>query len=231
MMNVATAAAEFAACYATKPPNMIMCVMAAAALAQAGQTSGGQGSANNVAAATEANNTGGTTAAPVPGAGFGAGGGGGFVSPEAQAIADGLKNMGVVMSPDGSSVSLPDGRNVSTADIGAGKVPGVEMNDQAKEQIAKIESDVRKNSNSAHVVAIGLDGGGGGGGAGSSETAGKGFNMAAYLKSLNKRDPASVNGLSKKLGEDNIGIKSDNIFEMVSRQYKRKQSQSAFLTN
>ena len=52
-----------------------------------------------------------------------------------------------------------------------------------------------------------------------------------YLKDLlgKKNGPASVVGLSQQYGQDKIGVKTNNIFEMVSRRYKAQRRENHFL--
>lgn len=244
IMNAATAAALIAAAQAAPPPaRPPLYIMAAATVAQGLLMGGGKNNANGIANVTDGGFSGGGFDPFLPGSGtdpttstssgFDAGASGAY-----SALTDlqgQLAEAGFTMSPDGSSMTLPDGRTVSTAALASGGVPGYEIPDSARDQAAKIAEDAAAKAASGNkVVAVGLqDGGGGGGGqplaAVDDGSGGSRFDMSKYLKSLNNRDPSSVNGLSKRLGDDNIGIKSDNIFEMVSRQYKRKQSQSAFI--
>lgn len=228
--NVAASAAFFSMC---NPTNVMACVMGAVEAAQALMMGKGGSNAAGVAASVQATTSKGyvpSPGTPPPGDGFDSGSpGAGFA--EAQALDQKFKDAGYVVSPDGSSMSLPDGRTVSTSALAGGKVPGYEMTDEAKAMANKVAEEAMKAASGAHISAVGTVDGGGGSAqplAANDSGAGK-FDMAKYLKSLKNRDPSSVSGLSKKLGDDNIGIKSDNIFEMVSRQYKRKQSQSAFL--
>ncbi len=52
-----------------------------------------------------------------------------------------------------------------------------------------------------------------------------------WMKDLfhKEREPTSVVGLSQKYGSDKIGIKSDNIFQMVSRRYQTQRRENHFL--
>ena len=230
--NQIAAAGFFAAAAAAPPPQKPIYLALAAASVAAGMMMGkGKSNAGAVDKSTLAvpsmGGVGGTT---TPGAGFDGGEDG--ISAELRGMEEELAGLGYVVSPDGSTISTPSGQ-VSTAAIAGGNAPGFEMTDDVKAKMDEISADALAKASGNRVVPIGLQDGGGGGGGGSSgggEAADGGrFDMAKYLKGLKNRDPSSVSGLSKKLGEDNIGIMSDNIFEMVSRQYKRKQSQSAFI--
>ena len=58
--------------------------------------------------------------------------------------------------------------------------------------------------------------------------------MEKYLRDLlgkrnKKTDPTSVVGLSQKHGQDAIGVKSNDIFEMVSRRYEAQRRENYFL--
>jgi hypothetical protein len=210
------------------PQTAMYCALGAANLAAAMLMGKGASNAKDVGTSTQAIGGSGSTGS-IPAAGFSDDGGtGGFA--DLSDLSEQVSRAGYSVSADGSTMTLPDGRTVSTAALASGSVPGYAMTDEIKDQMAAIEAEAIKKASGNKVVAIGLqDGGGGGGGATGAEESSSRFNMADYLKSLKNRDPSSVSGLSKKLGEDNIGIKSDNIFDMVSRQYKRKQSQSAFM--
>ncbi len=230
--NGIAAAGFIAAAQAAMPPQKpIFYAMAAASVASALMMGGGSKNAKAVDSAT--------LAMPSMGGSYGSGSGadtsgfqtgsGGYE--DLAALQQQLADKGYVMSADGSSISTPGGE-VSTAAIASGNAPGFEMTDDVKATVAAIAEDAMKKASGNKVVAVGLqDGGGGGGGAGfaAAEESSSKFDMSKYLRGLKNRDPSNVSGLSKKLGDDNIGIKSDNIFEMVSRQYKRKQSQSAFI--
>lgn len=228
--NATAAAGFFAAASAAPPPKKpIYYALAAASVAAGLMMSGGKSNAGAVDKSTLALPSMGGGSGYTHGAGFDGGEGG--VGADLLDLQQDLAEVGYVLSPDGSSLSTPSG-SVSTAAIASGNAPGFEMTDDVKSKMDEIAADALAKASGNRVVPIGLqDGGGGGGGSmGGGETpAGSRFDMAAYLKGLKNRDPSSITGLSKKLGEDNIGIKSDNIFEMVSRQYKRKQSQSAFI--
>lgn len=229
MAQMATAAAGAAAMMkcSPKPPGPYFCAVGAANLAASMMMGGGSDNAGDVANETQYGTGGGSGGSSTPGAGYDKGNGGGF-PPEVQALAEQVKNAGYGVSPDGQSLTLPSGQTVPFSQVG--NVPGYESTPEAQKQMEQIEAAVMQKASGARVVGVGtVDGGGGGAGGSGYDTGGGGFSMAKYLKGLRNRDPSSVSGLSKKLGEDNIGIKSDNIFEMVSRQYKRKQSQSAFL--
>ncbi len=230
MVSMATAAATLPMC---TPKTPIYCAIGAANIAAALMMGGGKKNAGAIDKATlAAAGAGGSATLPglEPGEGFDSGSGTG-VDAQLEQLRQEYADLGYTMSPDGSTLSVPGGGTVSTASIASGKAPGFEMTDSVRDNLAAIEAEALKNSGN-RVVPIGLQdgGGGGGGGSGGGETPdGSKFDMANYLKGLKNRDPSSVSGLSKKLGDDNIGIKSDNIFEMVSRQYKRKESQSAFI--
>lgn len=230
--NGIAAAGFIAAAIAAPPPQKpIYYALAAAAVAAGMMMGGGKGNANAIDKATYGAPSagGGYNGVTAPGAGYETGDGSYVDLPALEAQ---LKEAGYVMSADGSTLSTPNG-TVSTAAIASGKAPGFEMTDDVKSAMDDIAADATAKASGNRVVPVGLqDGGGGGGGGGGfaqADDSSSKFDMNKYLRGLKNRDPSSVSGLSKKLGDDNIGIKSDNIFEMVSRQYKRKESQSAFI--
>lgn len=77
-------------------------------------------------------------------------------------------------------------------------------------------------------ASMGAAAGGGGGG---RETAG--FDPYAALRAANQRNRAKpkLSGLTKKLGDDTIGVSGDDIFEMITRRYKARDEANEFLKN
>lgn len=228
MVSAATAAVALSKC----PTSPVFCAIGAANVAAALMMGGGKKNAGNIDKATLATTgAGAINGVQGPGEGFESGSGSG-IDAQLEDLRQQFADLGYTMSADGSTLTTPSGAKVSTAAIASGNAPGFEMTDSVRQELAAIEADALKKSGN-RVVPIGLQDGGGGGGGGSglanAEDSSSKFDMNKYLRGLKNRDPSSVSGLSKKLGEDNIGIATDNIFEMVSRQYKRKQSQSAFI--
>jgi hypothetical protein len=147
---------------------------------------------------------------------------------------------GVTVSPDGSSVTLPNGKKVASsafsspsslkdAGFSASDIAGVENS---------LKNDVPKAIAAANAKAGSLTndvGGGGGaagapGGGGGSDTYGGG-GFGRFGKGFGAKKDANVSGLSKKFGSDNIGVSGDNIFDMITRRYQERDKVDTFLKN
>jgi hypothetical protein len=99
-----------------------------------------------------------------------------------------------------------------------------------KEQAAEALATIRKVTGGS--PSLGYESGGGSIATARATDQGTSFNMNAYMNSLSaRRKPASADfaGLKKLVGNEPIGLAGDNIFDMVSRQYKTQAGQGAFL--
>jgi len=168
--------------------------------------------------------------------GPGAGGPGGMTgnpSADLRRIQDNLRKIGYEIGPDGKSVRTPDGKSIPMAALAS--ADGLRALGASDADLANIENMRAKalEKMKDKMVSMQLEGGGGGRGQNSaSSTAGteKPFDFNAMFADKNKvRKPASVKGLSKQLGSDRIGVPDDNIFEMISRQYKKEAGRSGFI--
>jgi hypothetical protein len=212
----------------TAPNGALMCAVAAAAGLQALAMNAGANNASQLAAATSSGLTGttGSTAA-------------GGTAAALKSLADtqsALKSAGVSVSPDGSSATLSDGSTIPTSALqsDAGLASLGLSPDAINAFKASVAQGLAAGQAAASKYSLATDGGGGGAGKATTDAGGdKGINFNKLMAGMNakKRNPANVSGLSKKLGGsgDSIGLASDNIFEMVSRQYQRKDSQNTFL--
>jgi hypothetical protein len=149
---------------------------------------------------------------------------------------------GIEVSDDGQSVKLPNGKTIPSSAMNSAE--GMRNAGFSSAEIASAESalsDLQKNAASiqSKVAALTNDVGGGGGGGlssrGSDGGSGYGSSDASlYGKLLGlkaKSDKSAVSGMSKKFGNDNIGVAGDDIFEMVSRRYQSKDKVDTFLKN
>jgi hypothetical protein len=156
------------------------------------------------------------------------------------ALQNALTSSGITVSPDGKSVTLADGKKIPTSalksDAGmaaAGASAGDIQALHATLAAATKEAEAKVKSMTAALQAAG--GGGGstgepGGGASTASQANNNFGMYG-AKTAPERKAASVSGMSKKLGNDNIGVSGDNLFEMVRRRYQSRDAENAFLKN
>lgn len=252
-VNVAAGAAFSEQC----STNEMACVMAAMSIAQAMQTmsasqgstassdgmstydSGGYG-ASGVAANQGINEFG------LKGAGTGPGVGGtdrktmAQLGGEMRKLQEDLAKKGVTLGKDGQSVQLADGRSIPTSAMGSDAgMKGAGFSEaeigQAKALMASVNA---KLADKYKAVQMAAESGGGGGGsrkpaAGDDANGPGGFRMKfPWDKDPSKANKkASVSGMSKKLGTDNIGVSGDNIFDMVSRRYKLCDAKNDFFKN
>ena len=145
-----------------------------------------------------------------------------------------LAAAGVRISKDGKTVTTRDGKTVPTAAFGS--AAGMQALGMNAEQIAIVEVAKAKGANAAKqsLMAMTLDDSGGGGGRGGAGKAGSGggggggfsFNMPGNKKDLSARSAA---GMTRQLDRDRIGVAGDNIFQMVSRQYQKRDNENEFM--
>lgn len=158
------------------------------------------------------------------------------------AISEGLKDMsakGYSLDPKTGIMNTPDGpiqidENTTPASL-AGAMGGSASDMKLAESTAiqlneKLAKQFDPSQIKASVSGVEVDGGGGGGGG--SYSGSKAPNLADYFKQM--RGPASnpgalVAGKSRMLGADSIGIKVDNLFEMVHRRYQDKRKARTFI--
>ena len=151
-----------------------------------------------------------------------------------------LNELGYKDIPDAQAIEFPDGKKVpySATNSAAGMASagfspsqiasGLKLQKKAQEAVA----DKYK------VTSMGLaSAGGSGGGYGNSyeedeEQSKRKDPLAAYLASLKKknRKPASMAGMQRRLANGStIGVKSDNIFDMIHRRYQKKRAAKEFI--
>ncbi|MBK7845180.1 MAG: hypothetical protein IPJ71_16100 [Bdellovibrionales bacterium] len=179
------------------------------------------------------------------GGGDGGGGGGGFESGGNPIIDNNLRELeknGYKVNPTAGTVTTPKGVFPTSAFSSADSMAAAGMDPSqvaaARKGLEALNKELaEKYGEGPSVVAMGV-GGAGGGGSGVESGEGGAANgsdpMAAYLASLKnklnqKRDPASVAGMQKMLGGEPIGVKMDNIFEMIHRRYQKKRKANVFI--
>lgn len=149
-----------------------------------------------------------------------------------------LEKSGVQVSPDGKTMTTPDGRKFDLSKGGDGSEKGLlDMGLLAGEASLAVATGKEIGAKAAAKYAatkISADGSGGGGMG--REPASDGSEAAGAWNSAWGRDPrqrvrvkAQVSGLTRKLGEDTIGVSGDDIFEMVTRRYKARDGVNQFL--
>lgn len=151
-----------------------------------------------------------------------------------------LAKTGAVISEDGKTMTTKDGRKFDLAKGGAGGPGALEgMGLSAAEanqatEMGKKYSAASAAKYGAMAAKLATEGGGGGAGRppaadGSGGGAGGAGNYGMMDPRNKARAKANVSGLTKKLGDDTIGVSGDNIFEMVTRRYKARDQVNQFL--
>lgn len=152
-------------------------------------------------------------------------------------IRSGLEQAGVTISPDGQTMTTKDGRKFDLGASGDGSISGLMAMGLSASEAAQADAAGKKYaaanaSKFANMAKLGADGGGGGAagrGPAGEDAAGGGFNFNFNDPRNKKRAAAKVSGLTRKLGDDTIGVSGDNIFEMVTRRYKARDQVNNFL--
>jgi hypothetical protein len=163
----------------------------------------------------------------------------GAVKAEYDALSDELSRAGVEVSKDGSTVKLPDGRTIKTANMATtGGMRGEGFSDSeisgASAALAEAKEKARDKIRSMAAAVDGATGGGGtivrGGDSGDGSDSSAHLRMMASLFDQKKRaSAAKVSGMVKQLGNEPIGVSGDDIFEMIKRRYQARDAANSFL--
>jgi hypothetical protein len=240
--NVAVAGMMAVPCF-KPPPDMMACAMMAMSLAQAGADSGAKDAANNTFDGFNNGGPGGGGGSPTttPRDEFGP------FTPDLAKMnildrqglyrfnkeqTDKLKSMGVKYDPKDGTVTVPGGKKFSAGNFASAKaMADAGASPEFIDQVSKMNKEI---ADKFRVSSIGLAGGGGGGGSGGSQRYPASYNDPfAALYGMNREKPkdAQTSGLSRQLASgESIGTKTDSIFEMISRSYKRKTQENVFVS-
>lgn len=135
-------------------------------------------------------------------------------------------NSGKVKTPDGKEI---DPRNKASLEAALGAEGAAAL----MATVAQAQKDALAKTDTVKptVASLGFEGGGGGGGE-IGEAIGYEDGLTAAqkdaLRAAKIRKPAQVSGLSKNYNGDPIGVAADNIFAMMTRRYKLKDTQKTF---
>jgi hypothetical protein len=150
-----------------------------------------------------------------------------------------LAKSGAIISADGKTMTTKDGRTFDLSKGADGSMEGLmAMGLSAAEAQKAMDASGKygKAANAKYSAMIakmgGADGGGGGGGRAPAGDGGGGGAYGGFKwgDPRNKaRAKAKVAGLTRKLGDDTIGVAGDDIFEMVTRRYKARDQNGNFL--
>ncbi|PIT99399.1 MAG: hypothetical protein COT74_10370 [Bdellovibrionales bacterium CG10_big_fil_rev_8_21_14_0_10_45_34] len=151
---------------------------------------------------------------------------------KAKATFDEFKKLGYSYDPSSASVTTPNGK-ISTSALSGGSMGGALSVSDKKEieslnaAATKIVDDYKSKLRSEldEMVAYETSGG---------ASAKSPSNHDSFFDRTKLRVPASRGqslavGLSKKFGQDNIGVAGDNIFKMISRRYDSQRQGGKFL--
>lgn len=233
MMNMVASAALFASCFASCPKcRMELCAMGAMAAAQGAHQAGAAKASDATYDMSEFNPNSPNYTGPNP-ASVDPSGNAGFTDPNIKAGIDKLAESGYTVTADG--VTFPDGSfqpssafNSGSSMVAAGMDPAAAR--AADDVMAAINGEL---SSGASVASMGVESGGGysaGGGGGEDFGGLESFTMAGMKNPFSKVDEKKLlAGKSMMVGGEPIGVKGDNIFDMVHRAYQKKRGKNQFL--
>ncbi len=218
-MNMLAAAALFAGCLASNPPNMPLCMMGALAAMQSGHDAGAADMSGMTALASTKEK-----ANPAFGDGKGQ-----YTDPTVNAGMKALKDGGYTVTDTG--IRHPDGSTTPASAFdspAAMAAAGIDQKtiDSANKALAGVDAS---GATGPKVSSVGVSEGGGGGGAasgGNYDANGNSYNPFR-LSALQKSQ--MVAGKTVMFDGEPIGVKGQNLFDMVHVAYERKAQSNHFL--
>lgn len=246
IINMAVGGAMMAACLASEPPNYPLCAMGALALAQGAMDGGAAGQSGKTASASYGTGLGSNAGSGSSGGGSGSTdpsnpnygtGKGGFNDPKIKAGLKALKEAGYEVSSAG--VKGPDGKTVPASAFGnAGAMTAAGMSPSAVKEALKVAAamndEISKLNGKMGSVGV-AEGGGGGGSDGSS---GNSSNSSTSSYRPSSANPFAINNGQKQqmvagktvlFDGEPIGVRGQDIFEMVHTAYEKKRQRSNFI--
>jgi hypothetical protein len=232
MMNIAAAAALFAACFSHSPPNWALCAMGGLAAAQGAH----DGSAADMSGLTfDAS----SYQSPNTPSAETANGNGAFSNPT---VAQGMKALGEGgYKVTASGVTMPDGTTVPASSFNSPSAltaAGFDPNAVAEAKKVTDALNTEMAGNAPHVSGVAVaSSGGGGGGAGSGGYGGDG-DSSGNLSAMFHANPFSLSADDRKklvagktvmFDGEPIGVRGSNIFEMVHAVYQKKRAGKHFI--
>lgn len=224
MINMAAGAALIAACMSSSPPNWGLCAMGAQALAQgaADKSAAGQSAATFDASQFE------TQSKPTytdPAKGVSA-----FSSAKVKEGLAAMKDAGYTVTDAG--VKLPDGTFVPSSALGnsaSASAFGAGAVREAQKVTAAVNDEISKMGVSS--VAVDSSGGGGSADAGAvgAEESSSGAGGGLGLASLDGDRKRLMAGKTVNFDGEPIGVRGNNIFEMVHDCYQKKRAGNHFI--
>jgi len=159
----------------------------------------------------------------------------GYSDPTVKKAMDKLKETGYEVTPDG--VTFPDGTfqpasafNSPSSMLAAGM--GADAASAAGEALEDINKQIAASGGNVASMAVdsagGYASGGGGGSSGFGELSS--FKLPKLKNPFDRKDNKKLlAGKSVMVGGEPIGVKGDDIFDMVHRAYQKKRTKSQFL--
>ncbi len=154
---------------------------------------------------------------------------------EYNALKSDLDRAGYKVSPDGATITGPNGKQIPSSAFSspeAMKAAGF-SDAQIEAMMNAQKAAAAKAKDKIRGIAMAVEGGAGGGmanpsGGGGSGGGGGGYGGFNMRMPTQKAEKPGVSGLSKQLGNDKIGIASDNIFEMIHIRYLERDKVGNF---
>lgn len=234
--NMAAGAALLAACMMTQPPNMALCAMGAMAMMQGGHDKDAAKQSQATYQASSNSGATGTNTSPTytdPSKGTGA------YSDTVKAGLQSLDDAGIKVSESG--VTMPDGTKVKASSMGNSAAMTAAGFDAKSVADAKKVTDAlnAEMANGARVSSVGMSEGGGGGGGGAGAAADNAANENGGATLPPGFDPFGTGGAAARsralagktvnFDGEPIGVRGNNIFEMVHNCYQRKRAGNHFI--
>jgi hypothetical protein len=223
MMNMMIGAALMAAGMASQPPNVPLLMMGALAMAQGGADGGAAGQSGNTAAVSAEQTN--------PGLGAGTSG---FNNPAVSSGQTYLNDNGYTVSPDG--VKNPDGTTMPASAFSSPSSMAAAGMDQATIAAAqKAIASVEGSGGGPKVAGVGVVEGSGSGGGSGGNYEGMPGNGARHIYNpfaLNSKQKNQItSGITVLFDGEPIGVKGQNLFDMIHVAYDRKKLGNHFLEN
>lgn len=228
--NMAAGAALMAACMMTQPPNLALCALGALALMQGANDNNDAGQSGNSATVSSQTPSPTATPATTPTVAPDPTGTDSFQSSTA-AGQQALAAAGYTVTPD--SVTAPDGTSVPSSQFGTsgGMAQAGFSADQIK-AAQKAIADANSKYGGIKVSSVDVADGSGGGGGGNGNGGQAGFTLPSFANPFainNKAKQALVAGKTVLFDGEPIGVRGDDIFQMVHLAYDRKRQRNSFL--
>lgn len=138
---------------------------------------------------------------------------------------------------ENGKIVTPDGKRFDASSTSAQGLAALGYGEEDINKFMANSSAIGKKLNDKFGSKIGAGGETGGGGGSALGAGGSSPDFAAMFagssnksgNSGDKNKAAKVSGLSKRVGDDQIGVAGDNIWEMITRRYRDRDAQNNFI--